>query len=149
MPKEPILLILLFLRLLKSSRDLLRVLKSFGDHRATMRMTEEERDGVSLTGSIVAVLAPFSFTSLSWLVSIVINHFNIAVFVIISGCHWFDNELWRWGRGYKGRKSVCNVLIYFFYTHFKKRRASLKKVVPDVTSSLVEILINDCIGFFM
>jgi hypothetical protein len=33
-----------------------------------MRMTEEERDGVSLTGSIVAVLAvlaPFSFTSLS------------------------------------------------------------------------------------
>ena len=31
-----------------------------------MRMTEEERDGVSLTGSIVAVLAPLSFTSLLW-----------------------------------------------------------------------------------
>ena len=104
------------IRLLKSSRDLLRVLKSFGDHHhATMRMTEEEWDGVDWLNRsrLSAILVYFVVV-----VFIVINHFNVAVFFVISGCHWFDNELWRLGRGYRGSKSVCNVLIYFSLQSF-------------------------------
>ena len=53
------------IRQLNSSRDLLRVSKSFDDHRTMMQMTVVEQDGLTLTCSIVAVLAPFSVASLS------------------------------------------------------------------------------------